>query len=193
MLLLPPEQMLVLARLAEETPEGYGATTQSASLADSAGVTSDEARRVILVVDYLYERCRNRNIALDAAIEELTAIASELEIEEIADRAAALNALLSPKDLYETKGRTGEQARSVVPHFIDFDGVWDIRPLFHRETGAVANSRPVLLVSFSWHDDAGTAHNASFQLDDEDWALLRQKMDELSNQRSELGKYMERL
>ncbi|MCH7493955.1 hypothetical protein IIA16_04520 [bacterium] len=85
------------------------------------------------------------------------------------------------------------QARSVIAHFLDIDGVWDIRPVFHRETGKVTKELAVLLLSVSWHDDVGVSHNATFQLDENDWASFQDKVQELANQRSALVEYMDRL
>ena len=193
LLTLTADQLSGLNRLATESPDGFSASLQAAPVAAETGVTLEKARRAILIADFLYERSRTQRIGVDDAVQHLADIAPELGITDIDDKTEALLALLSPKELYETGGYSKMQARSVIAHFLDIDGVWDIRPVFHRETGKVTKELAVLLLSVSWHDDVGVSHNATFQLDENDWASFQEKMKELVAQRQALSEYQERL
>ena len=193
LLRLTSDQIIALSRLAADSASGFSPSAQAPTFAEAASISSDEARRAILIAEYLYERCREHRISPDDAVAQLVDVAPSVGIEEITDRAAALGDLLSVKDLYETEGYARRQTVAVVSHFVDLDGIWDVRPVFHRETGDIATNLTVLLLKLSWHDQDGTSHSAAIQLDEDDWASLRERVQKLENERVAVTRYLERL
>ena len=191
LLSLSSDQLIILGRIASESTEGFSAGSQAAPLADEMGISVDEARHAVLVADLLYERCRSERISVDEAVEQLATISQELDLPDVTEKTAALGQLLSIKKLYEGEGYVRSQARSIVAHLMNLDGVWDIRPVFHRDTGEITKRLPVLILTASWHDDVGESHNATFQLDEDDWVDFQEKVQELARQRSALGEYLE--
>ncbi|MCH7698127.1 MAG: hypothetical protein IH865_04220 [Chloroflexi bacterium] len=187
LLTLGTKPILALNRMAEESADGISPADQTAGLALETELETAEARRVILVASVLYESCRDQRLPVDDAIGQLADIADEMGISSFSDNADSFAELLSVKSKYETEGYARLQAKAVVPHLMDLDGVWDIRPIFHRESGEIIKRYPILLLSVSWHDDSGSAHSASFQLDDDDWADFTKQVHELEEQRSALG------
>lgn len=176
-----------LNRLAEESADGFSPADQAKDLANETDFETGEARRVILVASLLYESCRDQRLAVDDAIKQLVEIADDLGISNFSEKADTFADLLSLKSKYETEGYTRQQAKAVVPHLMALDGVWDIRPVFHRESGQIIKRHPILLLSVSWHDDSGSSHSASFQLDDDDWSDFTKKVRELEEQRNALN------
>ncbi len=193
LLSLEPGQLEVINRMAVESADGFSPSPQASPVAEATGLSVDDARRAILVADVLYERCRDQRIPVSDAVDQLATIAPEVGVQDFSEIAATLLELLSPKHVYETEGYAKVQSKSVVAHFIGLDGVWDIRPVFHRETGKITKNLPVLLLNVAWHDDVGTSHSAAFQLDDDAWADLRETVQELTDRLASLDEYLKPL
>jgi hypothetical protein len=174
---LSAEQLKVVDSLAQ-TPDGYSPSKQSERLASEAGISSDSATATLRVAEYLYERCREHQIPVEEALDQLADAASSLDI-SVEDRREILRSILRAKPDYEAGRHASLQAIAALSHFVGIEGVWDIRPVFNRETREIVANVPVLLVSINWHDAVGNNYSAQFQLDEEDWAELRSDFDEL--------------
>ncbi len=185
LLTLSPEQLQVLSALANGR-DGFWPSRQTMSFAEQASISLDEAKRTLGVAEYLYERCREYQISPDHAVAQLLDVARALGIEHVAAKDPALRDLVSPKDAYESQRHAASEATGTVAHFQRLDGVWDIRPIFHRHTHEVVARVPVLLINVAWHDMAGTTHEAVFQLDDDDWADFKREADKLDERRRAL-------
>lgn len=187
---LSPEQLQVLSALGNGR-DGFWPARQTMSFAEQASISLDEAKRTLGVAEYLYERCREYQISPDHAVAQLLDGARALGIEHVAAKDPALRDLVSPKDAYESQRYAAIQAIGTVPHFMRLDGVWDIRPIFHRDTDELVARVPVLLINVAWHDTGGTGHEATFQVNDEGWTDLKREVDKLDRRRralqSELG------
>lgn len=110
-------------------------------------------------------------------------MASDLDLtEDIETKKSALQGLVSLKDHYEAGSYAESRATSVVAHFGGIDAVWDIRPIFHRQTSRIIRRIPVLIMGVSWHDNTGEHHEASFQLTAEQWGELKSKIAEIDVQ-----------
>jgi hypothetical protein len=171
-------------------PDGFYAPVQSAKLAEHAGVGLEDAMGAVRVAEYVYERCRESHIAPDDGVTELLQIAATFQVEDAADKASALRALLSTKSGYEAGRYARKRTLSTVHHFEGLDGVWDNRPIFDRDTGEVLKSVPVLIMGVSWHDKTGTSHDAVFQLDDDDWRDFVERVEQLKRQREALQRHL---
>ncbi len=132
---------------------------------------------------YLYERCREQSISSDGGATQLVEIGESFEVKDITEKREVFKSILSTKESYE-KGRRAElQATEIIGHFVDLDGVWDLRPVFHRETGEIITKLPVLIMNVTWHDSTSTRHVAVFQLAERDWEEFKSKIDKLENHR----------
>lgn len=145
------------------------------------------------MAEYLYERSREYRISPDNAVAQLLQIGADFDIEDLSTRADALRALVASKDAYEGGLRARLQATSTVPHFSGLDGVWDIRPVFHRERGDIIARVAALLLNVSWHDMDGTTHEAIVQLSEEDWEDFKEEVNELETRRAALRSLMDTL
>lgn len=172
--------------------DGFSPSRQAISFSEQASLSLEEARQSLGIAEYLYERCRDHEISPDDAVEELKGISVRLKIgAEIAGKEAALRDFFSAKDAYESERYANLLASSVAGHFQRLDGVWDIRPVFHRDTGKLVAKVPVLLINLRWHDQGGESHDAVCQLDDEDWANFKEQVDKLQRQRGTLQELLE--
>jgi len=170
-------------------PDGFRPSRQSTRFATKAAISADDARAALRVAEYLYEKCRDEAISLDAGVNELTQIASDLQVADVATKASELRDILAVKDGYESKRQAAAQAVATVAHFVGLEGTWDIRPVFNRETREVVATVPVLLLNLSWHDHGGTLHEAVVQLNDEEWGDLEEVVKRIRDNRDALGKH----
>ena len=192
LLVLPVSTLQLLDSLIRS---GAGfSSEQVLKFAGQAVLSIEEARSVLNVTEYLYDRLRDERIALPGAIDEIISLGQELEIPGLAEKRAALEALLSTKEQHERTRYAQEIATSVVPHFGGVHGVWDVRPVFRREGDGILTKVLVLLLRVSWHSDAGpqSEREAVFQLGEDDWKDLRETLEDLERRRSLLREELDR-
>ncbi len=188
---LSQDQLKDLVHIGEE-PDGFLANKQSLKFAESAALSVEHARSVLLITYYLYERCRELIILPDEARRQLLEVGKNLQIKDLDKKQSVLQEVLVTKKAYESGGRAKVQATEAVSHFLGFNGAWNIRPVFNRETQEILTKLPMLLLNVSWHDTTGTAHDAVFQLDEEDWEEFKVKVKELDTFYQKLRQELEK-
>lgn len=187
---LSKEQLLQLNSIAD-SPDGFVAHVQTVKFAEQSSLPFEKARASLLVGGYLYRRCREDKISPDDATRELSKISSILGI-DISGKESALRSLLAVKDSYEAGRYADSRGVDVGYHFMRVDGAWDIRPVFHRDTGEIVKRVLVLLLNLFWHDTTGTEHDAVFQLGEKDWAEFNKKIGKLQQQYEAIKKTLEK-
>ncbi len=187
---LSEEQLLQLDSIAD-SPDGFSTDVQTVKFAEQASLPFDKARASLSVAGYFYRRCREDDISSDDAIRQLSKIASMLGI-DISGKESALRRLLALKDSYETGRYAESRAVDVGNHFMNVDGAWDIRPVFHRETDEMIKKVLVLLLNLRWHDTTGTQDDIVLQLNEDDWRDFSDKIKELEQQYEATKNYLEK-
>lgn len=175
------DQLEALARIGEN-PKGYRRSMRAEEFSVEAGLSRETASNALDFALFLYERCREYNIGPNIAAGELIEIGKELQIEGIEEKRSVLGSVVAVKTDFERSGYADRILASVVPHYEDIEGVWDLRVVFNRESGNVSTTLPTLIMSVSWHDMVGQRHQAVFQLNEEEWAELRRSVDKLHDQ-----------
>jgi len=172
-------------------PDGFSPALMATQFAAEASLAPEDARGSLRVAEYLYERCRDHRISPEDATAQLVQIAETWGLGDATEKVPALTKLLATKEQYE-RGRHAElRALSTVAHFEGLEGVWDIRPVFHREREEVIAKVPVLLLNVSWHSTAGKSQEAVFQLNEEDWEDVKEAVDRLDTQRKAVRDQLE--
>ncbi len=172
-------------------PDGLSPAQLAARFAEEAAITIEAARGALRVAEYLYERCRELRMPPDQAVGQLAESAARSAMGDISDKASALRSLLASKDEYEAGRHVALESLSVVPHLAKLEGIWDIRPVFHREREEVVARIPVLLLNVCWHDTTGQTHETALQLDEDDWEDVREGIDKLEAQRRIIRAYVD--
>jgi hypothetical protein len=128
-------------------------------------------------------------------VDELTRLAQEIGLpaDDASARADAVRALLAPKATFEKEGLTRRQSTTVVDHFVSVSTVWDMRPVVDRETDTTIDYLSVLLVSMTWHDDAGNSERAVFQMTEDEWAGFLEAMSRVEVERRIVARDLEYL
>jgi len=186
---LTPDELGILA-LVGDSAEGYSRTRKATEFSEKASISVETASRVLDVVSFLYERCREQNIPPGIAVGELIELARQLEISDAVQKADVLTTVLESKETFEHQGYAERIHGAVVPHFEDIEGVWDLRVVFNREGNQVSKELPTLILSVSWHDHVGQRRQVVFQLDEEEWNELRRTTDTLQKRLIALKRHM---
>lgn len=190
LLRLSKDQLLQLTSIAD-SPDGFATDVQTVKFVEQSSLPFDEARKSLVVAGYLYNKCRDDHISPEDATTELSKIASTLGI-DISGKESTFRSLLAVKDSYEVGRYAERRGVDVGAHFMNIDGSWDIRPVFHRATDEIAKSVLVLLLNLLWHDTTGTEHDAIFQLSEKDWAEFNKKIEKLRRQHEAIKKHLEK-
>lgn len=183
LLKLSPVALRSLGQMSD-SPDGL-LGVEEGDFARAAEATLSDATRAVSVASYLYERARKSKISGHEAAEQLAEYARDIGLDEsdIIERKAAIEELLSPKPTYEREGQARRQGTVVVDHFVSASGVWDLRPVFDRQTEKSVDYIPVLLVSMTWHDDVGNSQRSVFQMSEDEWIVFLDAMGRIDRER----------
>ena len=181
---LPENVLLAISELGNK-PEGFVGRPQAQSLNNDFDVPVDKTIRDLRIAEYLYDRVTELGLNTADAVNQIVAIASELEEPISIDNKLrdAIEAVLSFKRDYEISGAKSKSVNN-VPHFVDANGSWSIKPIRTRE-GEIVRA-PVMTMSIVWHDSSGNPHEAFFHMADQDWNAFSRKMNSLADSREEI-------
>lgn len=168
--------------VASQGPDGFWPASQSLKFAEQAAIPSEDARAILEVAQFLYEGCREQSISPEAGTTQLIEICESLKVPDAAEKRDAFICILSTKESYEKGRRAQLRATEFAGHIEDLEGIWDLRPVFHRESGEIIAKVPVLIINITWHDNTRTTHEAVFQLAERDWEEFKNKIDKLEKQ-----------
>lgn len=173
-------------------PDGFWPSNQSLKFAEQASVSNEDARIILNVAEYLYERAHENVISPERGAAELVEIGKSVGVDKVEEKRPLFEHLLATKEAYERGRRATLRATEVIAHFEDLDGTWDIRPVFHRESEEIIAKVPVLILNVKWHDSSGTSRDAVFQLAERDWDEFRQKIEKLEKKHEVLRRELDK-
>jgi hypothetical protein len=188
---LPPGELLWMNSIADGA-DGFSPGRQSMKLAQHAGIDPQDAIGVLRAAQYIYERAHESSISAEDATRELLEIAPTLDVQDVGRLADPLRALLATKDRYEVERYAKSEGLIALPHFTGMEGVWDIRPIFNRDTGEVLTTVATLILNVSWHDSVRNDYSTVFQLTADEWTELREALDKLERERQVMERYRAR-
>ena len=170
-------------------PEGFSGRPQAEDLNARFGVPIDEATRVLLLVEHLYDRVTELGLSTSETVSQIASIALGLEepIEIDTRKRDAIEAVFSFKRDYEIANATSK-ALDNVPHFVDVNGDWSVKLIRTREGESV--KIPVLTMSVIWHDSSLNHRQTTFFLSDEDWSEINTAMKAIADRREEINELL---
>lgn len=166
-----------------EGENGFWPSGQCLRFSEQLLISPEDARAILTVAEYLYQRAGELSITPELGATELVKIGNSLRVDGVDQKREIFARMLRFKEAFEKGRRAVLRATEVIAHFEGLSGTWDIRPIFHRETDEIINKVAVLVLSVRWHDSSGTTSEAVFQLADKDWAEFKRDIEKLEKQR----------
>ncbi len=163
----------------------FAGDSQAQSLNNQFNVPVGKAMRDLRVAEYLYGRVAETGLEVDSAVEEIVSFAATLDRPvEIADeKRRAFEAILSFNQEHDIASANARSLRG-VPHFVDANGSWTIRPVRNRAREIV--KVPVVTMSISWHDSSGNDHEAFFYMSERDLDRISESLSSLADSRRDI-------
>lgn len=178
---LADESLQALARFGRE-PNGYQPARHASSLSKEANLPVAEARAVVRMASYLYDRTSEIQTTPEEAVDALESLASELQVSFDESKRQSLYAVLEYNRDYEEHDGPVAAITNREAHTAAVRGTWGLR-VFETRTGAVVKI-PILTLSLVLHEPTGEPQSITLAFTDAQWESFKDDIELISERRS---------
>ena len=140
---------------------------------------------VLSMADFIYRLTEDKKISPEELVNDLNTLSQELKIVGFEAKKEDFKTLFLPNELFNKERSRTEYENAILPNLISLRILWDVRPVFKKDSTEILTLLPVALLQFKTKNTVNKEANVcSFQVPESDIKgiikNLNESLDELT-------------
>jgi hypothetical protein len=166
LLSLDPEQINIIANYIN-TKKGFRLSEEQMHqlFKEIKTVPIQKIASILNVGDFIYRLSSSKKLTVEDVVNDLEILANELKVKNFNQKKIQFKKLFSKNEIFDKERLSISYQKAILPNFSSVKIVWDLRPVFGRDSVEILTYVPVALLEMNVKDsETGEKHTYKVQL-----------------------------